>query len=348
MNPNARKRLCRFLAITGAGSRYFLPGKPEGFPRITCSRKRSGMDILLLDSDQIRCYDTAGKPVPCEETGQDAAWPKRRSFSPERFQVRGQTVLDTLTGTVWSLNANPAEFPLTWQEAREAAAGMAGDKAYGYENWQLPSRRLLFSLLSHQYVNPVLPEGHPFANVFTGYYWTSDTVHRFPEQAWHIHLGGGRVARARKDDSALVWPVCPPLASPHGGDGRFQIRGERLVLDSLTGLIWSRDANPAGKTLSWQDALEKADALNRESYAGTAGWRVPNIRELESLVDLASDSPALAPHHPFKNVQEVYWSSSTSLYEPRYAWALYFRDGMVGVGFKPDTGFSLWPVLAAK
>lgn len=77
---------------------------------------------------------------------------------------------------------------------------------------------------------------------------------------------------------------------------------------------------------------------------GHLDWRMPNIRELESLVDLCADSPALAPDHPFGNVREVYWSSTTSVYEPRYAWALYTRDGMVGVGFKPDAVFHLWPV----
>lgn len=49
---------------------------------------------------------------------------------------------------------------------------------------------------------------------------------------------------------------------------------------------------------------------------GHLDWRMPNIRELESLVDLCADSPALAPDHPFGNVREVYWSSTTSVYEP--------------------------------
>ena len=61
-------------------------------------------------------------------------------------------------------------------------------------------------------------------------------------------------------------------------------------------------------------------------------------------MDLQADSPALSAGHPFTRVRDVYWSSTTSVYEARYAWALYTRDGMVGVGFKPDAGFCLWPV----
>jgi hypothetical protein len=46
----------------------------------------------------------------------------------------------------------------------------------------------------------------------------------------------------------------------------------------------------------------------------------------------------------FINVQNFYWSSTTSMYETRYAWALYMRDGAVGVGFKSLSEFYLWPV----
>ena len=86
--------------------------------------------------------------------------------------------------------------------------------------------------------------------------------------------------------------------------------------------------------------------FNDKNPGGVKGWRLPNVRELESLVDLSSHSPALSNDHPFINVQDAYWSSTTSVYEPRYAWALYSRDGIVGVGFKPGDDFFLWPVCS--
>lgn len=86
------------------------------------------------------------------------------------------------------------------------------------------------------------------------------------------------------------------------------------------------------------------DAFNRKQFGGHPDWRLPNIRELESLVDLNAHSPAIPNDHPFVNVQDAYWSSTTSVYEPRYAWTLYSRDGIVGVGFKPHGDFYAWPV----
>ena len=123
---------------------------------------------LLMETDQQRCYDDGGAPLDCAETGQDGALAKLPAAAASRFQDHGDTVADTLTGAVWSRDANPAGFPLTWEEARSYAADMARHKAYGYDNWQLPPRRVLFSLLSHQNTGPALPAGHPFSNVFQG------------------------------------------------------------------------------------------------------------------------------------------------------------------------------------
>ncbi len=304
------------------------------------------MGCLLLETDQIGCYDAAGRPVPCEGSGQDAVRPKKGPASADRFQTQGEVVLDVVTGALWSRNSNPADFPLTWDEACDVAAAMAARRMHGHAHWQLPSRRLLFSLISHQAVNPALPGGHPFTNVFSGYYWTAESCHRFPEQVWHIHLGGGRVTRANKQDASLVWPVSlseMDVADVFKTGERFVLEGE-TARDIHTGLIWSRDADPVGGPLSWEESLSAMEVLNRAALHGATDWRVPTIRELESLVDLSADSPALQPGHPFLNVRDAYWSSTTSLYEPRYAWAFYTRDGMVGVGFKPDAGFHLWPV----
>jgi hypothetical protein len=52
-------------------------------------------------------------------------------------------------------------------------------------------------------------------------------------------------------------------------------------------------------------------------------WRLPNIHEQESLVDINTHSPAIAGKNHFKSVSPFYWSSTTSCYEPAYAWTLY-------------------------
>ncbi|MDP3481567.1 MAG: DUF1566 domain-containing protein [Desulfoprunum sp.] len=295
----------------------------------------------------------------------------------QRFQEQNEVILDRQTGLMWPRNASLSDFPMTWNEALSFIKEMNHSELYGFSDWKLPNRKELFSLMSHETINPSLPRLHPFMNVFSGYYWTSTSSARLPKQAWYIHLGGARVFLGIKYSSYMVWPVrladsvdaqifqtgqrnCYEETGETidcqntGQDGQFQsglpCAGPRfredanLVYDNATELIWLKNANFNNAMLDWRGAVDLVEKMNSECQYGYNDWRLPNIVELESLTDMAHHSPALPVAHPFKNVQEFYWSSTTSMYETRYAWVLYMRDGAVGVGFKPLSEFYLWPV----
>ena len=59
---------------------------------------------------------------------------------------------------------------------------------------------------------------------------------------------------------------------------------------------------------------------------------------------VARHSPAIAASHLFENIQPFYWSATTSVYDPRYAWTLYTEDGNLGVGYKANPEFHVWCV----
>jgi hypothetical protein len=297
----------------------------------------------LLETDQTECYNASGHRVPCEGSGQDAESNRIRDEQTARFDVQGEVVSDRATGLSWDRNASPATFPMSWAEAFEYIGGLNRSGYHGIGNWRLPSRRELFSLISHQQINPALPEGHPFTDVFAGYYWTSSESRRLSDQAWYIHLGGGRIYRGMKHGAYMLWPVAGPQQNEGPQSNRFI--GENItVRDRLTGRMWLASFNEMERPLNWEKALATIDALNTQKAGGCADWRLPNIRELESLVDLNRHSPALPTDHPFAHVAEGYWSSTTSNYEKRYAWVLYPRDGAVGVGYKPLPEFCVWAV----
>ncbi len=299
------------------------------------------MMTSVFATDQILCYDETG-PAECRGLGQDgevragAAWPK------PRFEARGGVALDRLTGLSWPVDASWFELPASFSEALDLVGHMNRAKALGFGDWRLPRRGELFSLVSHAEINPCLPGGHPFVNVFPGYFWTWDTVARLPDQAWYVHLGGGRVFKGMKRGSYLVWPV-----RGQGGFGvpvpgqRFEVRGDG-VADRLTGLVWTANADLGGP-VSWMRALELCRGL-----PPAGAWRLPNVRELESLVDLSAHTPALPLGHPFRNVGKGCWSSTTSAYDPAYAWVLYADDGIVGVGFKKAPEFAAWAVRGGE
>ncbi len=73
-------------------------------------------------------------------------------------------------------------------------------------------------------------------------------------------------------------------------------------------------------------------------------WRLPNIRELQSLVDFGQ-SPALPSGHPFLNLLfgVPYWSSTTNAIHTEYAWSVILDDGTTIAVGKNNSSY-MWPV----
>lgn len=331
--------------------------------------------ISPLQTGQSLCYDASGMEIPCKNTGQDGETRYGLPWPAPRFRSAGATVLDCLTGLEWTKNANLSEFPLTWQEALDFIRGMNEKKAFGHDDWRLPNRRELHSLMSYEAKKPSLPQRHPFENYFLGWYWTSTTAAINPAYAWYVHLEGARMFYGRKDQYYLFWPVrrngnnvlphtgqagCYDMqgneirCNGSGQDGeyrqgaswpqsRFEERQE-VVYDKLTGLFWCKKADIANEPLSWPQALLAVEELNHRKPGGIIRWSLPNINALESLVDCSQHSPALPSGHPFTDIREGYWSSTTSYFETDWAWALYLRKGALGVGHKKKGSFFVWPV----
>lgn len=331
-----------------------------------------GAEAAVHRTGQLLCHDADGHEIPCHDTGQDAQTAYGVPWPEPRLILDGQVVHDRLTGLVWTLDANPARYPLSWEEALRLAERMSREAAFGRRDWRMPNRRELRSLVGHAETRPALPAGHPFRNVFQGWCWSSTTAAINPAFAWWIHLGGGRMFFGEKESYALLWPVAGSgigcLCTGQRGcfdeegtlvacvgtgqdgelrlgrpwpDPRFRVQGDDVV-DLLTGLRWMRRADLCGAVVTWSEALDAVRLLNGGNAA--APWRLPNINELESLVDCARHSPALPGGHPFLDVAEEYWSSTTSAYEPDWAWALYLAKGGVGVGQKRGRHFRAWAV----
>ena len=300
--------------------------------------------LLQLKTDQRSCYNESGHEIPCAGSGQDGQSSGPRQPSATRFEARDDLVVDRVTDLVWTHTASPATFPMSWPEAFEYVDHLNRSSHCGIDNWRLPSRRELFSLVSHRCINPALPEGHPFTEVFPGYYWTASPCRRLADQAWYIHFGGGRIYRGMKANSYMVWPVAGSQPDEQLPPNRFVTSQQRTAQDRLTNRVWLKPQGSVQRTVSWEKALAAIDVLNAQKEGGHADWRLPNIRELESLVDLNRHSPALPADHPFEDIAEGYWSATTSAYEKRYAWVLYPRDGAVGVGYKRLTDFCVWAI----
>ncbi len=99
------------------------------------------------------------------------------------------------------------------------------------------------------------------------------------------------------------------------------VSGEQIVFDSVTNLIWQK-SYVSGET--WQMALAYCESL---TYSGETDWRLPNKKELMSLVNYESYHPASSfPDMP----SEYFWSSSSNSSITILAWRIGFGDGTVG------------------
>jgi len=129
---------------------------------------------------------------------------------------------------------------------------------------------------------------------------------------------------------------------------RFTDNADGTVKDNLTGLIWLKNANCFG-VQTWTNALSNSNTLANGACGLTDGsvagaWRLPNVKELQSLIDFSLFNPALPSGHPFSGVQlNFYWSSTAYAVGPSYAWGVNLVNGYVR---SDDKGFTdyLWPV----
>ena len=151
---------------------------------------------------------------------------------------------------------------------------------------------------------------------------------------------------------------------------RFIKNADATVTDNLTGLIWLEDANCFGEQ-SWTNALAKANALfdgctdcggtdndcNLGDSSVPGQWRLPNVRELQSLAHYGVSDPAVpntagtgqwAEGDPFSGVQSSsYWSSTTFADDPGDAWVVSMGDAWVDFDFKANPGY-VWPVRGGQ
>ncbi len=96
------------------------------------------------------------------------------------------------------------------------------------------------------------------------------------------------------------------------------------ITDNDTGLIWMKATAP--DSMTWEDALSYCDTL---TLAGESDWRLPTVKELQSIVDYESYNPTIDVVY-FPDTEPVwYWSSTSYFGHTDHAWAVYFYYGYV-------------------
>ena len=106
------------------------------------------------------------------------------------------------------------------------------------------------------------------------------------------------------------------------------VNQDGTVTDTATGLMWQQDG--AGQ-MNWETALSYCENL---VLAGYDDWRLPNINELQSLVDYSTYDPAIDTSAFPHTMSYTYWSSTTYSNITDSAWSVHFYNGVVGTNYK--------------
>ena len=133
----------------------------------------------------------------------------------------------------------------------------------------------------------------------------------------------------------LLLTLCvSATAAAADADGRFVPQGPSSVLDRATGLTWQ--AGDDGVARNWEEALAWCSELALDDHTD---WRLPDIKELRSIVDTTRQSPALDPQAFPDARSQGYWTSSTRASSPNFAWYVIFARGQVYTNIKTETAY---------
>uniref|UniRef100_UPI0040576FC3 Lcl C-terminal domain-containing protein n=1 Tax=Candidatus Electronema sp. TaxID=2698783 RepID=UPI0040576FC3 len=122
-----------------------------------------------------------------------------------------------------------------------------------------------------------------------------------------------------------------PASTP---DSQLTDNGDGTITDSKTGLMWKKCveglsgtdcATGATSTFTWQQALQKPGTVNTGGgFAGYTDWRLPNIKELRSIVEEQCYSPAINATRFPNTPNSIVWSGSPSACNSANAWIVKF------------------------
>jgi hypothetical protein len=242
--------------------------------------------------------------------------------------VTDELVIDEVTGLAWQreLDEGPGESGgFTWQEALDHCDEL--DQG-GYDDFRLPTRIELVSLVDPSTTDPAI-EVLAFPDTPGAAYWTASSLAGDPDQAYQLHFSFGDTSSSSKEVELTVRCVRdhdqPPLPPP---DERFRVEGGTVV-DRMTGLRWERTPTFVA---SPTDA-EASSFMRARSYCSSlvvnanSSFRVPSMNELQTLVDETNPEVAIDPVAFPDTPAEGYWTTSIVANDGKSAWFVSFATG---------------------
>lgn len=312
----------------------------------------------IVDTGQTKSYN-ATVEISAPSAGQ-AFYGQDAQFSGVQPSYtkssEGLTVTDNVTGLIWQKTPDPSHY--NWQQAVDYCDSLT---LSGYDDWRMPNLKELFSISDFS-------QGWPYLN--TTYfdlagtevskdeqYWSSNyyvgvTVEGGSAAAFGVNHGTGHIKAYPANVSG---PMAKRIRCVRGNSYGVNIFVDNVngtITDKSTGLMWTQADSGTG--MDWKQALAWAQTKNISNYLGYSDWRLPNVKELQSIVDYTRSptatsasnvGPAINPLFSCTAITNeagvadypYYWSSTSAKFGPLdtthpYAWYMAFGRAVDGTG----------------
>ncbi len=331
-------------------------------------------DYKIIDTGQDLCYDTL-IVIPCSQPG-EPYYGQDSQFNGIQFSFQDNndgTVTDLNTGLIWQKFL--FEDKLTYANVIAAADTFSLN---GNNDWKLPSIKELYSLIDFRGVTGIDAEGStPFIDTtyFEFRYGNISAGERFIDAQY---VSSTEYVGTTMNGDSTVFGVNFAdgrikgygLTMPGGFEKLFEVRFVRgnndyginnfvdnsdgTITDNATRLIWIKSDNGTG--LNWEEALDWVYQKNQENYLGYNDWRLPNAKELQSIVDYSrspqtTNSAAVDPLFEVTTIIDeggetnypFYWTNTTHADGPpdhQYIKAVYvaFGEALGFMEVPPNSG----------
>jgi hypothetical protein len=278
----------------------------------------------MPDSVTPFCSDGNVNEIPCPSSGSLFGQDGNYQINVPSYTLTADTAVDSVTKLEWQRVSNRTG--LTWKQAFDYCDTLT---LGGNSDWRLPSLIEVTSYNSYDdplYIDTmVFPYPPGWVQMLT---WTAS---EFPgvSYAYGTAQGAHWYSEAEMHEVRCVRRGTPaPTSVMYSENLSF-------VDDPFTHLIWER--SPPTTTITWQAALARCEALTLDSQSD---WRLPNIKELTTLVDsLATTGLAAAPDFGLSS-STYYWSSTVDRNYFAQAMSVHFA-APVDIDSKVMTGMQL-------
>jgi hypothetical protein len=308
------------------------PGQPPAEQTSTVNTP-----YTIVDTGQSNCYDNQNATACPQEGqafyGQDAQY---AGIQPRYVDNGDGTITDLNTGLMWQQSPD-LDNKSTYAEA---VAGAETFNLAGHDDWRLPTIKELYSLIDFNgsqftktpyidtdYFDFRFGEESRGERTIDAQYWSSTeylgTVFGGMKAVFGVNFADGRIkgyGLGQAGGREMTQFIRYVRGNPDYGTNDFDDNGNDTITDLATGLMWMQ--NDSGTTMNWEGALSYCENLE---YAGYDDWRLPNAKELQSIVDYnrapdaadpAQQGPAIDPIFDLTEAESWFWTSTTLLEAP--------------------------------